>query len=62
MVMGDPKVEGQLMSDVEVVEVVGGVSGLSGRARLRDWPFDKMVSTLQIDWVQMPIPMNGGRY
>ena len=49
------------MSDVEVVEVVGGVSGLSGRARLRDWPCGRMVSTLQINWVEMPVPMYGGR-
>jgi hypothetical protein len=47
MVIGEPRVEGQLMSETVEVEV-GGVSGLSGRARLRDWALDEMVTVLQI--------------
>jgi hypothetical protein len=46
MVIGDPSVEGQLMSEPE--DAVGGVPGLSGRARLRDWPFDEMVTKAQL--------------
>jgi hypothetical protein len=47
MVIGEPRVEGQLMSDLIEVEV-GGVSGLSGRARLRDWPLGWMY--VDVDW------------
>jgi len=47
MVIGEPRVEGQLM--LETVEVeVGGVSGLSGRARLRDWALEEMVAVSQL--------------
>lgn len=47
MRIGDPNVEGQLDEPVEVeVEVeVGGVSGLIGKARLRDLPVYEMVTT-----------------
>jgi hypothetical protein len=54
MVIGEPRVEGQLKSETVEVEV-GGVSGLRGRARLRDWPRDEMVTVFQLGWMYVDV-------